>query len=198
MREKAFAVVALVVALAGTSYAAVALPAGSVGTPQLRASAVTSAKLDSSAVTDAKVRRGSLTVDDVSSDAFVAGAPGAPGAPGTAGTDGARGPAGDVGPDGADGAPGSAGDPGPVGFQHIFEVTTPFTVGPREERTISAVCPDGTRVLSGATRIRVRSDVRIIGSFPINGGIEWSVDAFNPEDFNETVTVVASCGVVQF
>ena len=82
MREKALAVMALVVALAGTSYAAVALPAGSVGTPQLRASAVTSAKLDSGAVTGVKVRRGSLTVDDVSSDAFVAGAPGAAGASG--------------------------------------------------------------------------------------------------------------------
>ena len=50
-------------------------------------------------------------------------------------------------------------------------------------------------MLSGSTKIRIR-DVRIIGSFPINGGLEWSVDAFNPTGFNETVTVVASCGVV--
>jgi len=41
----AAATIALFVALGGTSYAALSLPAGSVGTRQLRSGAVTEAKL---------------------------------------------------------------------------------------------------------------------------------------------------------
>jgi hypothetical protein len=54
IRGNAIAYLALFVALGGTSYAAVRLPARSVGTEQLR----------NGAVTDAKVRRGSLTASD--------------------------------------------------------------------------------------------------------------------------------------
>ncbi|HZG35112.1 MAG TPA: hypothetical protein VEY87_04630, partial [Gaiellaceae bacterium] len=49
------ACVALLVALSGTGYAAVALPRNSVGTPQLKDGAVTSLK----------VRNGSLVLADV-------------------------------------------------------------------------------------------------------------------------------------
>ena len=53
--------VALLVALGGTSIAAVsALPARSVGTKQLKDKAVTKAKLASNAVTAAKVKNGTL------------------------------------------------------------------------------------------------------------------------------------------
>lgn len=52
---------ALLVALGGTSVAAVsALPRSSVGTAQLKGGAVTTAKLSGGAVTSAKVRNGSL------------------------------------------------------------------------------------------------------------------------------------------
>lgn len=47
VRANAVAYLALFVALGGTSYAAVSLPANSVGTPQIRNGAVTPAKLDS-------------------------------------------------------------------------------------------------------------------------------------------------------
>jgi hypothetical protein len=191
MREKALAFCALFVALAGTSYAAVGLPAGSVGTPQLRASAVTGAKLAPAAVTAAKVKNGSLTIDAVSPDELV------PGPPGDPGPDGAPGPVGPAGLAGSPGKDGPAGPPGPAGFQHVFQVVTPFTLGPGSEQDLSATCPDGTRIVSGATKVRV-PDVAIIGSGPDNRGLQWTVDAFNPGAFNETVTITASCAVVQF
>jgi hypothetical protein len=190
-RENVLAVFALVMALAGTSYAAGALPAGSVGTPQLRSGAVTGVKLASAAVTAAKVKNGSLTVDAVSPDELVSGPPGDPG------PDGAPGPVGPVGSAGPPGVDGAGGPSGPAGFQHIFKVVTPFVVAPHSEQTTTATCPDGSRVLSGGVKRRV-SSVAIIASLPVNGGVEWSVDAFNPGDFNETVTITASCAIVAF
>ncbi len=92
------ACLALLVALGGTSIAAVSrLPRGSVGTLQLRTGAVTNAKVANNAVTGAKVRNRSLLRADF--------------APGQlpAGPVGPQGPAGPAGPAGAAGA---AGPPG--------------------------------------------------------------------------------------
>ena len=55
IRHNAIALLALFVALGGTSYAALSLPAGSVGTSQLRNGAVTSRKLAKGAVTAASL-----------------------------------------------------------------------------------------------------------------------------------------------
>ena len=78
---------ALVVALGGTSYAAVVLPANSVGTPQLKKNAVTSVK----------VLNGSLLKADFKSG------------------QGPGGPAGPAGPTGAAGPAGATGATGPAG-----------------------------------------------------------------------------------
>lgn len=53
-RNNLVAYIALFVALGGTSYAAVSLPAGSVGTKQLRNAAVTNKKLANGSITPAK------------------------------------------------------------------------------------------------------------------------------------------------
>ncbi len=59
------AIVALVVAMAGTGYAATQLPRNSVGTKQIKANAITTAKIKQNAVTGAKVADHSLTGDDI-------------------------------------------------------------------------------------------------------------------------------------
>lgn len=90
------ACLALLVALTGTSVAAVtALAPGSVGTPQLRANAVTAPKIKNRNVTGAKIARnavtgslvlnGSLTKADFVASSLPAGPPGPAGPAGPAG-----------------------------------------------------------------------------------------------------------------
>ena len=105
---------ALAVALGGTSYAAVKLPAGSVGTKQLKRNAVISSK----------VEPGSLQLSDFrrSDRARLRGPAGLRGA---AGVSGAAGPAGPAGPAGAAGPAGPQGAVGPRAvtlFAHVTDV----------------------------------------------------------------------------
>jgi hypothetical protein len=78
--------VALLVAMGGTSIAAVsALPRSSVGTAQLKTGAVTTAKLRKNAVTSAKIGNGSLQRVDFAVGQLPAGPTGPQGAPGVSG-----------------------------------------------------------------------------------------------------------------
>jgi hypothetical protein len=90
---------ALFIALGGTSYAAVRLPAGSVGGRQLARNAVSSPK----------VRNGSLLKRDFKAGQLPAGAPGAKGDAGAAG------PSGPTGPNGA------KGDTGTVDTSNVYD-----------------------------------------------------------------------------
>jgi hypothetical protein len=65
---------ALIVALGGTSYAAVKLPKGSVGSRELKKNAVTTANIKNGAVTGAKVKADSLTGANIN-EATLAPAP---------------------------------------------------------------------------------------------------------------------------
>ena len=78
--------IALLVALGGTSYAAVVLPKNSVGATQLKANAVTSAKIK-----DRTIAANDLTVGTITA---LRGAAGATGPQGPAGPGGPAGPAG--------------------------------------------------------------------------------------------------------
>jgi hypothetical protein len=89
------ACIALVVALGGTTYAAISLPARSVGTPQLKPDAVTSVK----------VKNGTLKLVDFAKGEVPEGA---------RGTQGPAGRKGDTGAIGATGAAGATGAPGPT------------------------------------------------------------------------------------
>jgi hypothetical protein len=81
-------IVALFVALGGTSYAAIKLPKNSVSSKQLKANSVTSSK----------VKNGSLLSQDFKAGQLPKGATGSPGAPGATGAKGATGSTGPAGP----------------------------------------------------------------------------------------------------
>jgi len=74
------ATLALIVALGGTSYAAIILPANSVGSRQLKKRAVTNSKLRANAVTSATVKNGSLRATDFQAGQLPAGPAGPAGA----------------------------------------------------------------------------------------------------------------------
>jgi hypothetical protein len=104
------AFVALLVALAGTGYAAVVLPDHSVGTVQLKTNAVTASKIRARAVRSSEVRNHSLLAVDFAPGQLPKGATGATGATGAPGATGAN---------GATGAPGPKGDTGATGLSAL-------------------------------------------------------------------------------
>src|SRR4051812_23355432 len=93
VKDHHLALIALFVALGGTSYAAGVLPRNSVGAAQLKANAGSSPK----------VKDGSLQKQDFAAGQLTAGAQGAQGSPGATGE---AGPAGSIGPTGPPGAKG--------------------------------------------------------------------------------------------
>ena len=125
-------IVALLVALGGTSYAALKLPANSVGNRQLKKNAVTSSK----------VKDGSLQRRDFARGQVPAGSQGPQGPAGPSGRDGTNGTNGTNGKDGADGA---------VTAYHVAQSITPITVtagdGMRHD-IVSLALPAGKWVLS--------------------------------------------------
>lgn len=94
VRRHHIALLALFVALGGSSYAVTALPRNSVGPPQIKKGAVTSAK----------VKDGTLQRADFASGVLGVSVQGTPGVPGPQGAAGAPGQKGDTGATGAPGA----------------------------------------------------------------------------------------------
>lgn len=111
---------ALLIAMGGTSYAAVQLPRNSVGSQQIRANAVTEKKL-------AKKVREQLRAAGLPGPVGPAGAAGAAGASGATGAAGAPGPQGERGERGERGpvGPASAGVGGGGNLDHVPEPGTP-------------------------------------------------------------------------
>lgn len=172
----AVAFVALLVALGGTSYAAVRLAANSVGTRQLRSGAVHSADIYRNAVDSSKVKDGSLTGADVNegslaqvaSAAAAVNATNATRAATSAGLDRViyRAVAGSV-------PAGSAASPGAGGA--------------------TATCDPGTHVVGGGVKVEDPESTSVTDAYPDGGGRAWtgrvSSDAPTPLPF----TVFAIC-----
>jgi hypothetical protein len=159
------AVLALIIASAGTSYAAVKLPANSVGTKQLKANAVVSSK----------VKDGTLTTKDFKAGQVPKGAPGSPGSPGTQGPQGPQGVAGPQGP---------KGDPGTVSAIDVVQ-SLPTT------GAATVACPFGEIATGGGG---VSSDGFVVSSLPVNDvngfPVSWKVTAKHG-DGTDAIGVVA-------
>ena len=136
----AVACLALLVALGGTSVAAVtAIPRNSVGTPQLRAQAVTGSKVKNGTLATADVRDGTLTAADFAGQlpSGPQGPKGDPGAQGRTGPQGGPGPTGERGPSGVvadSSAIGGGATPAPT--TAFFGATAQVTVSAASERVL--------------------------------------------------------------
>jgi hypothetical protein len=161
--------IALLVALTGTSVAAISqLPRNSVGSAQLRPNSVTNPKLASGAVRSAEVRNGSLRRVDFR--------------PGQI-------PPGPMGPQGPAGAPG-------VSAREQVTVETPLTSG---AKNVTVTCPTGKRVLGGGVEVggNGRNRVTVTENKP-SGDNAWEAEAFEAVNTPATwkITVHAICAVV--
>ena len=155
------ACLALIVALSGTSYAAVVLPRGSVGTIQLKNGAVTSLK----------VKDGTMTLIDVA-PAERAKLKGDVGAQGLKGERGEQGAKGDKGEQGTKGDKGATGDKGAKGEPGISRYALVEKKGSTTAKflAIQVNCPSGTRPLGGGGGTPTPgAGVSMRNSFPVGG-----------------------------
>jgi hypothetical protein len=165
---------ALFIALGGTSYAATKLPRNSVGGPQIRNGAVSEAKL-------AKAVRTKLGKAGKAGPAGPAGSKGDTGAAGPKGADGSPGPQGVQGIQGLEGIQGPQGDPGPTsaGFGGVNATVLPTFTTALSVGTASVTLNQTSKVLvfgSGTFSVQCGASTctRTIGltldGAPVRGG----------------------------
>jgi hypothetical protein len=191
-------IIALFAALGGTSYAALA--AGSVGTKQLKNKAVTNSKLAANSVGTAKIRGLAVTSAQLGNASVLTGK-----IANNAVTNGQL----------ADNAvttskivdraveTGKLADnsvtsgklaPGAVTASRLASATQvvsgPVTIGPNGGNFAVAVCPVGTRVLSGGG---ATSSFGVFGVESFQSGNGWLWAAFNSTAANQTISATAVC-----
>lgn len=164
------ALLSLVLAVGGTSYAAVKLPAKSVGTPQLKNNAVTAPKLKNGSVTGAKLRAGS-----VDGKALAGGAVNANQVAGDSLT-------GAQINEGTLGTVPSASSASSAGIQSLTYTTGSGSLGPDTGATLHGDCPAGLRPISGGLRVDDPSTMFIIDGFPQGNG--WTGNVANMDNSN--------------
>jgi hypothetical protein len=128
---------AVMIALGGTSYAAVALPKNSVSSKQIKAKAVKNSDLGANSVTTDKVKDGSLLKTDFAANQLPAG------------------PKGNTGSTGLTGAPGPAGVIGSV-VVHRADIALPAGAGVGVAGASTsgfATCAAGEKLIGGSASI---------------------------------------------
>jgi hypothetical protein len=182
------ACLALLVALGGTSFAAVtaALPRNSVGPLQLK----------NNAVTGPKVRNGSLTRADFAAGTLLRGAPGATGA---------QGPPGTAGPQGLKGDKGDKGDSGQIGdvSLHTATASVPAHASPGDwdNRSVQANCDSGEKGIGGGTNWDGEGDttqlITVLSTPVYDGGSKkitgWRARGGNDTGSAHNFEVVVAC-----
>jgi hypothetical protein len=195
---------ALFVALGGTSYAAGVLPRNSVGPQQLKSDSVGLQELRSDSVTSSKVLDGSLLAEDFKLGQLPAAKPGA------AGPQGAAGPAGPAGPAGQQGPQGPA---GPKGSDATVDLSNYLTKDQGDLRYVPAggKAPDADKLDGKDSSAYVRDVIRVdiasandatlykeiaatcpIGRKVISGGAITFWDPGNPATPNQGPRLVSS------
>jgi len=141
------ATLALVVALAGSGYAATALARNSVHSGHLAPGAVRSSDLAANSVSSPKVRNGSIAAADLAPGVLARARRGPRGQKGQPGEAGPRGP---VGPQGTQG---DQGPQGPVGSPGVTDVVTRSVTSAliplNTFGDVTAVCSPGETVIGG-------------------------------------------------
>jgi hypothetical protein len=186
------AVTALVVALGGTSYAVVRLPAGSVSTKQLKRSAVTRDKIRNNAIVSSKVADNALTGADIA-EASLAGVGSAQSAQ-TA----ARATTSDRATSAANSDHATAaGSIDKVSYR-VTTVTVPPAVSVDQHSVAGATagCDAGQHVVGGGVKVEDFADASVVDSYPDASGTAWSGHADNPDPTaGHDFTVYAICAV---
>jgi hypothetical protein len=129
--------IGVMLALGGTSYAAIKLPANSVGSAQIKADAVRASELAANAVSSSNVKNRSLLVTDFALGQLPTGATGANGA------------VGEKGPQGVPGPPGPAGVVGALSVQRE-DFSVPDDGSPIG---LQVDCPPATRIIGGGSSL---------------------------------------------
>ena len=177
------ACLALFVALAGTSVAAVSqlVPRNSVGTAQLRDNAVARVKVRNNAINSTKVQNRSLLAVDFAAGQLPAGP---------------AGPAGSAGPAGPAGPAGAAGPPGVSGYEIV---TASNAVTATTLNSVAVPCPAGKRAFGGGSlnSLTVGGEGPwIYRSVPNADGTGWNVATGRNSASSWTMTGYAVCGTV--
>jgi hypothetical protein len=174
------AVTALVVALGGTSYAVVRLPAGSVSTKQLKRSAVTRDKIRNNAIVSSA--EASLAgVGSAQSAQTAARATTSDRATSAANSDHAT----------------AAGSIDKVSYR-VTMVTVPPAVSVDQHSVAGATagCDAGQHVVGGGVKVEDFADASVVDSYPDASGTAWSGHADNPDPTaGHDFTVYAICAV---
>jgi hypothetical protein len=178
------ALIALFVALGGTSYAAIKLPKNSVGPKQLKNNAVTGSKIKNGAVTAAKINTSGLTVPNATHATSADSATNATNA--THATSATT----------ATSATSATTAASLAGAHYVS--SSAFTNGANSQNTGTVVCPAGTFVVgggafgsSGGEQQAINTSIPIASSSPVPNA--WRVDMNNASSNAATFSVYAIC-----
>jgi hypothetical protein len=174
------AMIALLLSVAGTGYAATRLPANSVGSRELKPQAVTRQDIKAGAVSrralardavdSSKVARNALTGDDIDESTLVIRA-----------TSGAAPP--------AAGAPVGGGTP----VDGVVYRSATMPLPPGDAATdVAAACPDRYGVIGGGVRLEDPVSSLVTDSYP-NGSTGWEAHVLNTESVARNATVYVIC-----